>query len=107
MKNSEAHIQMRSDILENGGRRPKNANLQAFQKTQNMDDELYKIEQAAAESFLASDNKFGGSKISDQLRSFVGTKNTVDNLGYSKPSEDDNNFSIAELQNEPGKLSFL
>ncbi|CAI2374182.1 unnamed protein product [Moneuplotes crassus] len=98
---SEAHIQMRNEILDNGGKRPKNSQIEAYQKMQNYDDELYKIEQAAAESFLSNDNKFGGSKIGDQLRSFVGTRNTVDNLGYNKPQDDDNNFSVAQLQNEP------
>ena len=102
---SEGHIQMKDEILANGGRRPKSHTLAAFKKVEDYDNEIKKIEEAAAQSFLTNDNKFNNSSMGDQLRSFLGTRNTVDNLGYTKPGEDDNNFSIEQIKNDPGNFS--
>ena len=98
---SQQHIEMRNDLLENGGRRSKKYTLPAFQKQENNDDEIAKIELAGTQAFLNNDNKFGTSMIGDRLKSFVSSKNRVDNLGYSKPSDDDNNFSVDQIKNDP------
>ena len=81
---SQAHIDMRNEILDNGGRRVKANILPAFQK---QPEEGEENEQGPG----GQTNKPGNQK-----------EDRVDNLGYSKPKDDDNTFSIDQIKNDPG-----
>lgn len=101
---SEKHIQLRNEILENGGRRSKTNTLPAFQKQDEYEDEISKIEAAAAQSFLKNDNKFHGSSLGEKLQNLMNnSSDRVDNLGYNKPKDDDHTFSIDQIKNDPGE----
>jgi hypothetical protein len=103
---SQTHIEMRDELLANGGRRTKTNALPVYQKQDDYTNEIHKIELAAAQAFQSKDNKFGHSGIGDRLNSFL-NQNTerVSNLGYIKPSGDDDNFSIDQIKNDPSKFT--
>ena len=89
---SEKHIQLRNELLDNGGRRSKESILPAFRKYPDQDEDNTVDENGKPKSFK------------QQILSLM-DKNRVDNLGYNKPASDDNTFSIEQIKNDPGMIS--